>query len=157
MNPFLLNLILALVWAAVTGTFTPSNLVFGFALGFLVMFFTRSIIGTPNYGNKVLAVIRLLLFFIWELIRANLRVALEVLTPGLRIRPGVIAIPLDVKSDAEITLLANLITLTPGSISLDISIDRSVLYLHAMYIDDPDEVRREIKEGFERRVMEVFR
>ena len=157
MHGLLWNMILALVWAAVTGQFDLASLALGFALGFLILFFTRRIMGIPTYGSRTLKVIRLLLFFVWELIRANLRVAYEVLTPGLQIRPGVVAIPLDVSSDIEITLLANLVTLTPGSISLDISADRKVLYLHVMFADDPAAVRREIKEGFERRVLEVFR
>jgi multicomponent Na+:H+ antiporter subunit E len=74
-------------------------------------------------------------------------------------RPGVIAIPLNARTDVEITLLANLITLTPGTLSLDVSADRSVLYIHVMYIDndDIDAVRRKIKEGFERRILEVLR
>jgi multicomponent Na+:H+ antiporter subunit E len=151
------NIVLALMWAAVTGSFSLSTLIAGFVLGFIVLFFTRKIVGEPDYGSKMIQVIRLGVFFIWELIKANLRVAYDVLTPGLQIRPGVVAIPLDARSDAEITLLANLITLTPGTLTLDVSADRSVLYMHAMYIDDPDLVRQEIKDGFERRVIEVFR
>ena len=157
MNGFLLNVILALVWAAVTGQFTPRNLFFGFVLGFLILFFTRRIVGTPNYGNRMLKVLGLALFFVRELIKANLRVAYDVLTPGYQLRPGVVAIPLDVRSDSEITMLSHLITLTPGTLSLDISADRRVLYIHAMYISDPEVVRRQIKEGFERRVIEVLR
>ena len=72
-------------------------------------------------------------------------------------RPGVVAIPLDAETDAEITLLANLITLTPGTLSLDVSDDRRVLYIHAMYVDDVEELRRSIKDGFEKRVMELLR
>lgn len=157
MNGLLLNIILALVWMALTGEFTPQSLLLGFALGFVVLLLTRRIIGAPTYGRKVLQVIGLILFFIWELILANLRVAYDVLTPGFRMKPGVVAVPLDARTDAEITLLANLITLTPGTLSLDVSADRSVLYLHAMYIDSPDEVRQQIKQGFERRVLEVLR
>lgn len=73
--------------------------------------------------------------------------------------PGVVAIPLDARTDVEITLLANLITLTPGSVTLDLSEDRSVLYVHAMYIDDGDveAYRRSVKEGLERRVLELLR
>ncbi len=73
--------------------------------------------------------------------------------------PGVVAIPLDARTDAEITLLANLITLTPGSVSLDLSEDRRVLYVHAMYIDggDVEAYRRSVKEGLERRVLELLR
>ncbi len=151
------NLALALAWVAVTGDLTGSNLMLGFGIGFLVLFFTAPIIGIPAYVRKVVQVLNLALFFIWELVLSNLRVALEVLTPGYQLRPGVIAIPLDVQTDAEIMLLTTLISLTPGSIAIDVSADRHELYLHAMYIDDPEQVRRQIKDGFERRVLEVLR
>lgn len=157
MNSLLWNLALALAWVAVTGDLSGGNLILGFGLGFLVLFFTTPILGAPTYVRKVLQVLNLALFFVWELILANLRVAYEVLTPGYQLRPGVIAIPLDARTDAEIMLLTTLVTLTPGSFSLDISSDRRELYLHVMYIDDPDQVRRQIKDGFERRVLEVLR
>lgn len=72
-------------------------------------------------------------------------------------RPGIIAIPLDARTNEEITVLANLITLTPGSMSLDVSPDRRHLYVHLMYVDDLEESRMEIKRGFERRTLELFR
>ena len=157
MNALLWNLILALAWVAATGRFSFNNLLVGFAMGFLVLFFSRRVVGSPNYFVKVRQVVGLILFFIWELILANLRVAYDVITPRHRMRPGVIAIPLEAKTDIEITILSNLITLTPGTLSLDVSADRRVLYIHAMYIDDIDDVRRKIKNGFERRVLEVLR
>jgi multicomponent Na+:H+ antiporter subunit E len=142
-----------------TADFTPLNFAIGFALGLLILFFARRVVGTPNYLAKTGQVLELLAFLLWELLLANLRVAYDVLTPGYHMRPGVVAIPLDARTDAEITLLANLITLTPGTLSLDVSSDRRVLYIHVMYIDndDLDEVRRKIKSGFERRVLEVLR
>jgi len=81
------------------------------------------------------------------------------LTPVSYVCPGVVAIPLDARTDVEITLLANLISLTPGSVSIDLSEDKSILYVHAMYIDggDVEAYRRSIKEGLERRVLEVLR
>jgi multicomponent Na+:H+ antiporter subunit E len=97
------------------------------------------------------------MFFLRELVTANLRIAFDIATPRLHISPCIVAIPLDVETDTEITLLANLITLTPGTLSMDISDDRKVLYVHAMYVSDPDALRKEIKEGFERRVLEVLR
>ena len=156
MNGFFWNINLALVWVAISGQFTASNFALGLGLGFLILFFTRRIVGLPTYGTRAVKIIGLLLFFLWELLKANLRVAYEVLTPGYQLRPGIVAVPLDVKSDIEITLLAGLVALTPGSISLDVSQDRSVLYVHFMYVDDPEALRREVKEGFERRIMEVF-
>jgi multicomponent Na+:H+ antiporter subunit E len=151
------NLLLALTWVAATGEFSFQNLLVGFMLGFLALFISRRVVGSPGYFNKVGKVISLLGFFLWELLLANLRVAYDVLTPRHHLRPGVIAVPLDAERDHEITMLSNLLTLTPGTLSLDVSADRKVLYVHAMYIDDPEEVRRKIKEGFERRILEVLR
>ena len=97
------------------------------------------------------------MFFIWELVKSNLRITWDILTPRHRMSPGVVAIPLDIKGNVAITLLANLITLTPGTLLLDVSDDKKYLYVHSMYIDDPAEFRKEIKEGFEQRVKELFK
>jgi multicomponent Na+:H+ antiporter subunit E len=156
-NALLWNLLLALAWVAATGVFTFSNLFAGFVVGFMVLFFTRRIVGAPRYVGKFFQAISLIAFFLWELLLANLRVAYDVLTPRHRMVPGVIAIPLEARTDSEITILSNLITLTPGTLSLDVSADRRVLYIHAMYIDDAEKVRQKIKNGFERRVLEVLR
>lgn len=72
-------------------------------------------------------------------------------------KPGIVKVPLDAKSDIEITLLANLISLTPGTLSLDVSNDRKVLYVHAMYISDKEKFINDIKQGFERRLLEILR
>jgi multicomponent Na+:H+ antiporter subunit E len=159
MHTFLFNLLLALAWAVATGQFSMGNLIAGFVLGYFVLLFARRFIGTSTYFAKVPQVLRFAVFYLGQLILANLRVAHDVVTPTHYMRPGVIAIPLDARSDAEITLLANLLTLTPGSMCLDVSPDRRTLYVHVMYIDDGDvdKARRQIKEGLERRVLEVLR
>jgi multicomponent Na+:H+ antiporter subunit E len=157
MSGFFWNVILALVWAAITGNFGLWNLLVGFVIGFVILYFSRRVAGSPFYAMKVVQAIGLAGYFIWELFLANLRVAYDVITPRMYMRPGVIAIPLDVTSDAEITLLANLISLTPGTLSLDVSADRRTLYIHAMYLDDFEAARSRIKNGFERRVMAVMR
>jgi multicomponent Na+:H+ antiporter subunit E len=156
MSFFLLNVLLAIAWAALTGQLSPENLAGGFVLGYIMMFFSRRALGCTNYVTKVPQVIRFVLYFVVELVTANFRVALEVLTPDFHMRPAIVAIPLDLQRDIEITLLANLITLTPGTLSLDISSDRRVLYVHTMYVTDIDAFRREIKNGFEKRVKELF-
>lgn len=157
MNGLLFNVLLAFMWAAVTGDFSAGNLAVGWLLGLLVLFFTRRITGASSYLRRLWQVLGLLLFFLWELVMANVRVARTVLSPGYRIRPGVVAIPLDARTDAEITLLANMITLTPGTLSIDVSADRRELYIHTLHVTSPDDVRRQIKNGFERRIMEVLR
>ena len=98
----------------------------------------------------------LVLFYIRELIYANFRIAHDVLTPRLRMRLGIVAVPLDLKKDISFISLANLITMTPGTLSIDISTDRKVLYIHTLYMGDPDEFRRKIKVEFESRIKEVF-
>ena len=108
------------------------------------------------YGARLKAIGGFIVFFLKELIMANLKVAFDVLTPRHHMRPGIVAIPLDPKTDLEITVLTTLITLTPGTLSLHVTDDRRILYIHAMYIDDPDQLVRGIKEGFERRVREVL-
>lgn len=97
------------------------------------------------------------LFYSKELLLANLRVAYDALTPTHHMRPGVVAIPLEAETDLEILLLANLLTMTPGSISIDVATDRRTLYIHAMYIDDVESLRQEVKSRFEKRVLELLR
>ena len=95
-------------------------------------------------------------FFVHEILLANVRVAADGLRPQIRIRPAVVGIPLDVTSDGEILLLSMLINITPGSVTIDLSEDRRTLYVHVMHMTSAEATRREIKEGFERRVKMVF-
>lgn len=158
MSTFLWNIFLALVWAAITETFTGSNLLVGFAIGYVILRFARvAVLSESHYFGKGVQLIRFLGYFLKELLAANFRVAYDVVTPTYYMRPAVVAIPLDAQTDLEITLLAMFITLTPGTLSLDVSTDRKVLYLHAMFAEDPDALRREIKTGFERRLLELLR
>lgn len=157
MTAFLLNILLALIWAAATESFSLQSLIIGFIIGYVILLFSQSVIGQSNYSRKVRQVIGLFLFFIWQLVLSSLRVAYDVITPNHYSRPGIVAIPLNAETDMEITILANMISLTPGTLSLDVSDDRKVLYIHAMYIDDVESLRHEIKAGFERRVLEVMR
>lgn len=156
MTTLLLNTLLALAWIALTGAFTPTNLFIGFALGYAVLAMTRRLMAPSGYFTKVPLVVSFALFFLWELLQASVRMALTVLSPRLDIRPAVVAVPLDVRSNTAIALLANLITLTPGTLYLDVSADRRVMYVHTIHVDDLDEFRRAIKDGFERRVMEIL-
>jgi len=157
MTTLLQNLLLALVWTMLTGDMSFGNLLTGILLGYIILLFQRAGSHQGKYARKVAAVIRFALFFIYELVVSSLRVAHDVLTPTLHMRPGIIAIPLDAETDIEITVLANVITLTPGTVTIDISEDHKVLYVHAMFADDPEQVRRQIKDGIERRLLEIMR
>lgn len=104
---------------------------------------------------KVLSAIRLILSFFWELLLSNLAVVRAVLRPKLDIRPGIVAYPLKVRTPSAITWLANLITLTPGTLSLYVSDDLQTLYIHTLNIDDPADVVETIARAFERHLLEL--
>jgi multicomponent Na+:H+ antiporter subunit E len=107
-------------------------------------------------ARRIYYAIDLMIFFLIELTASSMRVAWEVMTPRKHRTPGIIEVSLDVKTDRLITALALLITLTPGSLSLDVSTDRRSLYVHSMFAADPELVRDNVKQGFERRIMRLF-
>jgi multicomponent Na+:H+ antiporter subunit E len=157
MSLFALNLILAVTWALATGSLSERNLALGFVVGLVVLQLVGSAVGDARYGARLFRILGLAVTFLKELLVSSVRVAASVLSPRLTFEPAVIAVPLDLESDAEITLLANLISLTPGTLSIDVAADRSCIYVHAMYGGDPEQLADEIKRTFERRIREAFR
>lgn len=151
------TVLLALGWMALTGDWSAPAAAFALVLGWLLLRLVRPLSGDGFRRVRVARLPGFALFFLKELAIANLAVAAAVLSPADRLRPAIVAVPLTLDRDAEIALLANLITLTPGTLSLDVSPDRRTLYVHAMTTASPDDLRREIRQGFERRILEVFR
>jgi multicomponent Na+:H+ antiporter subunit E len=151
------NILLALAWGAVSGSFSLLNLAFGFVLGAFALWLIREQTGSSGYLARGRRILSLLLLFLKELAMSAWRVAVLVASPKLEPKPGIFALPLTVDSDYEIVMLANMITLTPGTLSIDVSEDRKTLYVHAIDCSDPEAVKRDIKKGFERKIMEAFR
>ncbi len=154
---FLINIVFSLTWAAVTGSFSLINLIFGFLLGSFALYLIREQVGTSGYFRRAYKVVSLAVLFVYELVLSASRVARIVLTPKIDLQPAIIAYPLVVDRDFEITLLANLITLTPGTLSVDVSDDRKVLYVHCLDAPDVDAEIEAIRTGFERKILEAFR
>jgi len=157
MTLLLINLLLALAWAAMSGSFSFANLLLGFVLGGIALFLIRGQAGSLGYFLRARRVLSLALLFLYELVLSAWRVALLVMTPRMDLKPGIFAYPLTVDRDFEITLLANLITLTPGTLSVDVAEDRKTLFVHAIDCSDPQRMRRDIADGFERKILEAFR
>ena len=157
MNLFLLNIFLALGFSAVLGQLNLSGFIAGFVVGYLALWLSKPLYGNTRYFERLPKVLGLITYFGKELLISNLKVLWDVITPRHISRPGIIALPLDARTDAEIMLVANLISLTPGTLSLDLSEDRRLLYIHVMFLDDIDQTRRQIKQGLEKRVLEVMR
>ena len=150
------SILLALAWAALQGELTLTNLVVGYVIGYGVLaLLARGGVMPATLASRTTHAVALAAFFARELLVANFRVAADVLGRH-RIQPAVVGIPLDVTSDGEILLLSMLINITPGSVTIDLSDDRQTLYVHVMHMQSADATRREIKDGFERRVKLLF-
>jgi multicomponent Na+:H+ antiporter subunit E len=108
---------------------------------------------TARLVAKIPAIVTFLAFFGRELVRSSLLVAYDVVTPQDKRQPALVSVPLDLRSDIGIALLANLVTLTPGTLALGLSEDRREMLVHAMFAPDDETLRREIKVGYERRIM----
>lgn len=152
------NIALAVAWAALQGEFSLSQLLLGYALGYVLLAaLARGGVVSSRYPKKARAVLALLAFLFKEFLVANLRMAIDVIGPTSNIRPAIVRVPLDATEEYEILLLSTLLNLTPGSIVLDVTSDRRAIFVHVMHVTTPEAVRAEIKSGFERRVLEVLR
>jgi multicomponent Na+:H+ antiporter subunit E len=154
---FLLNLLLTFVWVSLTGNFLFSNFLFGFVLGYFILWTLNRNSDERGYFKRLPKVINFVFFFIYELILANLEVAYDLITPRYYMKPGIVKYELAARTDMEITLLSNLISLTPGTFIVDVSDDKKVLYIHAMYVKDKRRFIKRIREGFERRLLNILR
>ena len=156
MNSFAVNLIFAVAWATFFGEFTLLSLTSGLVLGYFTLWLLQPLTGGPSgYFIRVWYWIKLIVMFHYELLVSSLAVLWDIITPTHRSRPAIIEMPLDVESDAGILLVTNLISLTPGTLSIDVSEDRKTLSLHAMFADDPDAVCRQLKAGMEKWVIDA--
>lgn len=150
------SILLALAWSALQGEVSLANLLIGYGIGYAVLtLLARGGVMPPQLAARTRHALELAVFFLRELLLANVRVAIDVLR-GTRIAPAIVAVPLDVNSDAEILLLSMLINITPGSVTIDLADDRRTLYVHVMHMTSAEATRREIKDGFERRVRLLF-
>lgn len=154
---FLLNILMTFVWVALTGHLNYANFVMGYALGFFILWLIERNGQNKAYFYKVPKILAFILFFIKDMLKANLQVAFDLITPKLFSKPGIVAFPLDCKTDFEITMLSNVIALTPGTMAVDLSDDRSIIYIHVLYLNDKDEFIRDFKNNTERKLLEAIR
>lgn len=153
-----INLIIAFMWMLLTESYSGSSFIIGYIIGILMLLVLDRLVPGRFYGIRALKIIQLILLFIKELIISNLDIVKLVYKPKLDdIEPGIFAMRTELKSAWEITLLANLITLTPGTLSIAVSEDNQTIYIHAMDIDDIEASIQSIKNTFEKAIMEVTR
>ncbi|MEY1556333.1 Na+/H+ antiporter subunit E [Yoonia sp. R2331] len=155
-HPFL-TLLLAVVWVLLQNQVSAGMVVFGLILGVIIPRATANWWPDRPTGFRLGRMFSYALVVIWDIIVANVQVAWIVLTvPNDKLKPAWIAIPLDLVQPEAITVLAGTITLTPGTVSADLSDEGHSLLVHVLHTDDPDAVRDDIKTRYESRLKEIF-
>jgi multicomponent Na+:H+ antiporter subunit E len=157
LKQFLMNLLLSFIWVALTGEMLYTNFLFGFLLGFGILWIMNRAEEDQRYFTRVPKTLLLLLSFVYEMVKANVQVAYDVITPKYFFKPGIVRYPMNAKSDLEINLLSTFISLTPGTLILDISEDKKTLYIHVMYLKDKQSFIKETKNKIEKKLLEILR
>lgn len=153
----ILTVLLVLVWCLLANSFTLNSLVMGLILGVLIPFGTaRYWPNRPTLRNPRM-IVEYLLIVLWDIVVANVTVAMLILfRRNADLHPNWVAIPLDLRTPEAITVLAGTITMTPGTVSADLSTEGHMLLVHCLDAKDTDAVRDEIKTRYERRLKEIF-
>jgi len=147
MSWFLAHIAFSILWAALLGSYDILTLLSGFFIG-LGLFALTLRKPTALYRQRVLAVLRFVLFYLGELVKSNLRIALDIARPKPDIKPGIVAVNAEALSERATVLVANLITMTPGTLSLDVSEDGHWIYVHCLYLQDPEAARQSMEKVF---------
>ncbi|MCM3634188.1 Na+/H+ antiporter subunit E [Paenibacillus camelliae] len=153
----LINLLIAITWMLLNENWDVVSFTVGYVIGFAIISSMRRFFPVPFYGKKAIAVIKLLLLFIIELFKSSITVIKEIMRPKIKIKPGIFRTTTVLESDLEISLLVTLITLTPGSVVMEIDQKARVLFIHAMDADDFNNNIMKTKKRFEKAIIEVMR
>lgn len=154
--------VFGVIWCFVHGTFSLNSIIFGFLIGLLTirpfkfLYRPESDFKLFTPSNRIISIIKYFMVLIKEIIKANIVVAKIVTKSKIDIKPGIIAVPIRCKTDLGITGIANTITLTPGTITVDISNDKSILYVHCIDASDPEAVCASVRDDLEKYVLEAF-
>ena len=156
LTAFLLNVFLAVTYCALVGRVDILDFVVGFLIGFGILALIDRRRSRTRYVSRLIRLVRFLSYFLYILVKANIEVAIEVVTPGFGFEPRIVRLPVDGLTETQITVLANAITLTPGTLSADIDEQRRVLYVHSMYARDRDRAVADLEQLKTHLMREVF-
>jgi multicomponent K+:H+ antiporter subunit E len=151
-----LSLVLFVVWLTLSRSLSPGTMVMGAVLAVTIPFFTRAFWPGRPKVRRMGVLIRFTPVFLWDVLVANLRVAWLIVNVARTLKPRWLVIPLELQNPQGITMLANVISLTPGTVSAEVGADRKTLLVHALDVDDPEEEIATIKRRYERPIMEIF-
>ena len=150
------SILLFVTWLLLNNTVAPGHLVLGAFLALGIPMLTSGLSKPQPALHKPLKTARYALMVLGDIITANVEVARQVMGPIKELHPALIAMPLDIEGDLPITLLASTISLTPGTVSSEVSSCKKFLYIHALSMTDEAELISTIKQRYEKPLMEIF-
>ncbi|MCR4962589.1 MAG: Na+/H+ antiporter subunit E [Firmicutes bacterium] len=157
MKQFLLNVFLALLWTFFHPSFTAMDFFTGFVLGAVLIALLCPLLHQGRfYGLRVLYALQLLAAFAAAAVKSGFQVLSRILRPGSPVRPAIVKMEIDLHTPEQITALANMITLTPGTLTVEVAEDRSALYIHTLYLQDADKLCQSIRRTLESRIKKVI-
>jgi len=148
--------VLLVAWLLLNRSVDAGHVLLGALLAVVIPLAVRRFFQRPVRLRRPRAAVRLALVVLWDIVLANVSVARLVLGPSARLRPAFVEVALDVEHPVAVALLASIVTMTPGTVSCDPSRDRRRILVHALDVDDPDRLAREIKSRYERPLLEIF-
>lgn len=151
-----MNLLLSFIWVALTGSLYYSNLVFGFLIGFFALWIMNKNQDDQRYFYRIPKVIGFGFYFLYEMVSANIQVAYDVITPNYFFKPGIVSFPLEARTDLEINFIAMFISLTPGTLILDVSEDKKFIFIHVMYLRNREKFIARMRHS-EKKILEILR
>lgn len=156
---FLLNLFIAFLWMLLRDEdeLRFSTFFAGFLVGIVIVFLMHRFFGRQFYLRRFYLIVKLIMIFISELLQSSYEVLKQILSPTLDIKPGIFTYETQLKSDWEVTALAMLLTLTPGSVVMEVSPEGNVFYIHGMDLEQSKEGLLRSLSKFEKAIMEVTR
>lgn len=150
------TVVLFVAWLLLNNSISPGHILLAAVLATAIPLFCLPVQAPQPKGHKPLLIVRYFMILLWDIVVANLTVARLILGRNRSLSPSFIALPLDMRAELPITILASTISLTPGTLSADVSEDRAWLYIHALDVDNEEALIAEIKQRYEKPLKEIF-
>lgn len=151
-----LSIYMWVLWLLLVNDLSVGHILLGGFLAWLIPYLTQSFWPEEMVLHKPLVAARFVLLVLWDILIANLVLAKRILGPTQQLKPAFMVLPLALEQDFAITLLASTISLTPGTVSADLSVDRQALLIHVLHVDDIDESIQSMKKRYEAPLKEIF-
>jgi len=150
------SMLLFVIWLLLNNSLSAGHLLLATILAIIIPWAVSSMTTERPRIKKPMLAISYVFLVLKDIISANFSVALLVVGPLKKLSPGFVAVPLDIETELGITLLASTVSLTPGTVSAEISEDQKWLYVHALHLENPEELIEEVKARYEAPLKEIF-